>query len=74
MQPLFYDGDMLLIEPTCDIEIGEIGIFIVGNEAFVKKLGDGELISLNKDYDNVPLTEYAKCMGRVVDKLDASTI
>lgn len=68
MEPLYYDGDMLLIEPTCEIEIGEIGIFIVGNEAFVKKLGDGELISLNKGYDNIPLTLDSKCMGRVVDK------
>lgn len=69
MEPLYNDGDILLVEPTCQIEIGEIGIFIVGNEAFVKKLGEGELISLNKGYDNVPLTEDSKCMGRVVDKL-----
>lgn len=69
MEPLYYDGDVLLIEPTCQIEENEIGIFIVGNEAYVKKLGNGELISLNKGYDNIPLTEYSKCMGRVVDKL-----
>lgn len=68
MEPLYYDGDMLLIEPTCEANVGEIGIFIVGNEAFVKKLGDGELISLNKGYDNIPLTLDSKCMGRVVDK------
>lgn len=69
MEPLFYDGDMLLIEPTCEVEVGEIGIFIVGNEAFVKKLGENELISLNKGYNNIPLNETAKCMGRVIDKL-----
>lgn len=69
MEPLYSDGDMLLIEPTYDISEGEIGIFIVGNEAFVKKLGKEELISLNKGYDNIPLTEDSKCMGRVVDKL-----
>lgn len=69
MEPLYQDGDVLLIEPTCQIEIGEIGIFIVGNEAFVKKLGEEELISLNKGHVNVPLTEDSKCMGRVVDKL-----
>lgn len=69
MEPLYYDGDMLLIEPTYDISEGEIGIFIVGNEAFVKKLGKDELISLNKGYKNIPLTEESKCMGRVVDKL-----
>ena len=69
MEPLYSDGDILLIEPTCQVEIGEIGIFIVDGEAFVKKLGDGELISLNKGYPNITLTEYSNCMGRVVDKL-----
>lgn len=57
------------MEPACQIDVGEIGIFIVGNDAYVKKLGDGELISLNKGYSNIPLTEDSKCMGRVVDKL-----
>lgn len=69
MEPMFCDGDILLIEPTCQIEVGEIGIFIVDGEAFVKKLGIGELISLNKEYENIPLTEYSNCMGKVVDKL-----
>ena len=73
MEPLYSDGDILLIEPTCQVEIGEIGIFIVDGEAFVKKLGDGELISLNKDHKNIPLTEYSNCMGRVVDKLHQET-
>ncbi len=69
MEPLYYDGDILLIEPTCEIKVGEIGIFIVDGQAFVKKLGVRELISLNKGYGNIPLTEYSNCMGRVVDKL-----
>lgn len=69
MEPLYNNGDILLIEPTCQVEVGEIGIFIVDGEAFVKKLGDGELISLNKGYPNIPLTEYSNCMGRVVDIL-----
>lgn len=69
MEPLYNDGDILLIEPTCQVEIGEIGIFIVDGEAFVKKLGNGELISLNKGYPNIAWTEYSNCMGRVVDKL-----
>lgn len=69
MEPEFSNGDILLIEMTEDIDIGEIGIFIVDNESYVKKLGNGELISLNPDYENIPLTEDSKCMGKVVDKL-----
>ena len=69
MEPLYEDGDILLVEPTCQIEQGEVGIFIVGDKAYVKKLGETELISVNVEYDNIPLTEDTKCMGRVVDKL-----
>lgn len=69
MEPLYQDGDILLVEPTCQIEQGEVGIFIVGDKAYVKKLGETELISVNAEYDNIPLTEDSKCMGRVVGKL-----
>ena len=73
MEPLYFDGDNLLVEPTCEIQVGEIGIFNVDGQAYVKKLGDGELISLNKGYDNIPLTEGARCMGRVVDRFSIET-
>lgn len=69
MEPTYSDGDTLLIEPTCEVDIGEIGIYNVGGQAFVKKLGHGELISLNKEYGNIKLTEESVCMGRVLDKL-----
>lgn len=69
MEPLYNDGDILLIEPTCDIEINEIGIFNVDGKAYVKKLGKEKLISLNKGYGDIQLTEDSLCMGRVVDKL-----
>lgn len=69
MEPTYYDGETLLVEMTEQIEIGEIGIFSVNNECFVKKLGHGELISLNPKATNIPLNETARCMGRVVGKL-----
>ncbi len=69
MEPLYNDGDILLIEPTCEISVGEIGIFNVNGLAYVKQLGQDMLISLNKGYHDVPLTEDSVCMGRVVDKL-----
>lgn len=69
MEPLYHDKDILLVEPTCEINVGEIGIFNVNGQAYVKKLGKGKLISLNKGYDDIPLTEESLCMGRVVDSL-----
>ena len=70
MEPVYHDGDMLIVEMTDEIGIGEIGIFSLNGECYVKKLGKGELISLNPKYNNIPLNETAKCMGRVIDKLD----
>ena len=69
MEPVYCDGDMLLVEMTEYIDIGEIGIFSVDNECYVKKLGENELISLNPNCKNIPLNETAHCMGKVIDKL-----
>ena len=69
MEPVYCDGDMLLVEMTEYIDIGEIGIFSVDNECYVKKLGENELISLNPNCKNIPLNETANCMGKVIDKL-----
>lgn len=69
MEPMFYDGDTLLVEMTDEISVGSIGIFCVDDNCYVKKLGKTELISLNADYPNIPLNETARCMGKVIDKL-----
>lgn len=69
MEPAFQDGDILLVEATQEIEVGDIGIFQINNECFVKKLGEKELISLNKDYKNIPLDETATTLGKVIGKL-----
>ncbi len=69
MEPTFHDGDMLLVEMTENIEIGDIGIFRVDNESYVKKLGETELLSINPAARNIPLNETAKCMGKVIDKM-----
>lgn len=66
MEPAYHDGDILLVEATQEIKIGEIGIFQLDNECYVKKLGEDELISLNSEYENIPLNESAKIMGKVI--------
>lgn len=69
MEPTYHDGDILLVEATREIKVGEIGIFFVDNECFVKKLGENELISLNDMYDNIALNESARILGKVIDTL-----
>lgn len=74
MFPLYRDGDQLLVERAEDIEPGEIGIFTVDGDGYVKKRGEKELISLNSEYPNVPITENSWCNGRVIGVLLESDI
>jgi len=76
MQPKFYDGDILLVRSQPDIDIGEIGIYIVNSNGFVKKKGSDRLISLNREYDDILLSEFddIKCCGKVIGKLEKEWI
>ena len=71
MEPKFHDGDNILVRSQPTVEIGQIGIFDVDGEGYIKKLGDGQLISLNKRYPNISLKDrYAKCFGLVLGTTD----
>ena len=71
MEPKYHDGDILLVEDTDSVEIGELGIFILDGNGYFKKYGGETLISLNPEYGEILLKEYAEavCCGRVVGKL-----
>ena len=71
MEPKYHDGDVLLIEDTDAVEVGELGIFILDGNGYFKKFGGDCLISLNPEYGDILLKEYAEavCCGRVVGKL-----
>lgn len=69
MTPKYHDGDILLVEATENVRRGEIGIFYMDGECYVKKLGTNELISLNPQYDSIHINESFRCMGRVIGKL-----
>ena len=75
MEPTFYAGDDLLIEHTETLEPGEIGIFVINGEGFVKEYRGNGVYSHNaKAYpfrkflpgDNVHI------VGRVLGKVDMS--
>lgn len=71
MEPKFHDGDNILVRSQPTVEIGQIGIFDVNGEGYIKKLGDGQLISLNHRYPNISLKDrYAKCFGLVLGTTD----
>lgn len=71
MEPKFYDGDVILIKSQPCVEFGEIGIFIINCEGYVKEYQGNRLVSLNSRYDDIIIGEYddVYCKGKVIGKL-----
>lgn len=69
MEPTYHDEDTLLVKKQNTLRVGEIGIFMINGEAYVKELGKDALISHNKNYKDIELTENTICIGKVVGVL-----
>ena len=71
MEPMFYDGDLLLVKQQEEIEPGQIGIFIKEGKGYVKKLAEDRLISINPEYEDIYPGEGEEvvCKGRVIGKV-----
>jgi SOS-response transcriptional repressor LexA len=70
MEPMFSDGDHVLVKQQDAIDVGEIGIFAQGGEGYIKELGEGVLIPLNKKYPEIPLDDSSRCFGIVLGKTE----
>lgn len=71
MEPKYHNGDVLLVEETDQVEVGEAGIFILDGAGYFKIFGGDRLISLNSKYADIPLRDFTEvlCCGRVIGKL-----
>lgn len=72
MEPAYKDGDIVFVERLDgSVREGEIGVFALNGEGFIKRLGRRELISLNPEYDPIVITEFddLRCQGRVLGKI-----
>lgn len=71
MEPEFSNNDRILIKRQCNLDVGEIGIFILNGEGYVKKYMGNKLVSLNPDYKDILFSEYdnIECKGLVLGKL-----
>lgn len=72
MEPTFYDGDELLVKYTPYVSEGEIGVFVINGEGFVKEFRGNGVYSHNSE--KYPFREFVegddvRCVGRVLGKL-----
>lgn len=70
MEPTYYDGDKVYIEEADELSAGEIGIFMIDNECYIKEVGHDQLLSHNRKY--VPIMDDRKInvVGRVLGKVE----
>ena len=74
MLPTFMDGDDLLVEHTEVLKPGEIGVFVVAGEGYVKEYQRDGLHSHNPRYKVIRPTEddNIHCIGRVLGVVEDS--
>ncbi len=70
MEPVYFDGDIILVKAQNDIDEGQIGVFILNGEGYIKKKGKRCLISLNDKYNDIEISEYDnfRCAGKVLGR------
>lgn len=72
MEPTFHDGDKVFVRAQAEVGIGQIGVFWMDGQQWIKERGDGELISHNSEYDPRPIIDGAVCQGIVLGVCDES--
>lgn len=71
MEPMFSDGDIVLVEQEQEVPEGQVGIFAVNGQGYIKKAGRCRLISANKKYNDILISpdDSVRCFGLVIGKL-----
>jgi transcriptional regulator with XRE-family HTH domain len=70
MEPMYSDGNIVFVKQNVIVESGQIGVFYLNGEGFLKMLQGNRLVSLNPEYSPVVINERDDffCAGRVVGK------
>lgn len=70
MEPDYSDGEKVFVKKTAELNIGEVGIFVQGNECYIKELGERYLISRNKSCSDVIPVSEVYLVGKVIGKVE----
>lgn len=67
MEPMYFDGNIVFVKSNVIVESGQIGVFVLNGEGYLKMLQGNRLISLNRKYDPIIINEWDSffCVGRV---------
>lgn len=80
MEPIFHNGQIAWVLQQDTLANGDIGIFALNGDAYIKKLQDDEnglyLISLNEKYAPIEIHEDDRLdvFGKVLGKSNANEI
>lgn len=71
MEPVYHDGDIVLVKQQDAVDVGQIGVFVLNAAGYIKKNGGDRLISLNEKYDDILIEEYddCRCFGKVIGRV-----
>jgi repressor LexA len=71
MQPVLYDGDIVIVHQQNDVENGQVAVVLLGDEATIKKVVKHddyiELIAYNSYYPPKRVDKGFKIIGRVIE-------
>lgn len=72
METDFSSGDIVLVRSCPNIPEGQIGIFVLDGDVYIKEYGGDCLISHNSEYKPIMLKDYGLsiCLGRVLGKAE----
>ena len=74
MEPKYHSGEYVFVKKQDAVDIGQICIYYVDGNGYMKKYGGDRLISLNSRYDDILFSEYdideIKCFGLVLGEAE----
>ena len=69
MEPEYYDGDEVYVQPTAELLFGEIGYWRIGSECFIKEYAPDGLRSKNPKYPLMKATPDMVLIGKVIGRV-----
>jgi len=71
MEPMYSDGDTVFVRTNIMVESGQVGVFVLNGEGYMKMLQGNRLVSMNPKYKPMAIEEWDEfwVAGRVVGKV-----